>query len=107
MLVRDGSVDRTCPVGPRAGETAMKQQAELAPADLPVAPSPLRLVAARGARLAELAPPAPVQAPTIRTLFPAIHHVQPDRSAAARALALWAAPGRAADLGRRNAASNL
>src|SRR5215207_2714952 len=93
MLVRDGSVDRTCPVGPRAGETAMKQQAELALADLPVAPSPLRLVAARGARLAELAVPAPVpvQAPTIRTLFPAIHHVQPGRSAAARALALWAA----------------
>ena len=87
----------------------MKQQAELALADLPVAPSPLRLVAARGARLAELAAPAPVpvQAPTIRTLFPAIHHVQPDRSAAARALALWAATRRAADLGRRNAASNL
>ena len=85
----------------------MKQQAELALADLPVAPSPLRLVADRGARVAELAAPAPVQAPVIRTLFPAIHHVQPDRSAAGRALALWAATRRAADLGRRHAASNL
>jgi hypothetical protein len=85
----------------------MKQQAELALADLPVAPSPLRLVAARGARLAELAVPASVQGPVIRTLFPAIHHVQADRSAARRALALWAATRRAADLGRRHAASNL
>jgi hypothetical protein len=57
----------------------MKQQAELAVADLPVAPSPLRLV----------------------------HHVPADRSALWRARALWAATRRAADLGRRHTASSL
>ncbi len=57
----------------------MKQQAELALADLPVAPSPLRLV----------------------------HHVPADRSALWRARALWAATRRAADLGRRHTASSL
>ena len=46
----------------------MEQQAELALADLPVAPVPLRAV-------------APLHVPTIRTLFPAVHHVQADRSA--------------------------
>ena len=64
----------------------MKQQAELALADLPVARSPLRLVASRGARVAELVLPAPAPAspPAIRTLFPAVHHVQADRSALGR-----------------------
>jgi hypothetical protein len=57
----------------------MKQQAELALADLPVAPSPLRLV----------------------------HHVPADRAALWRARALWAATRRAADLGRRHTASSL
>jgi hypothetical protein len=81
----------------------MKQQAELALADLPVAFAPLRLVAlpeAAGTGLPQ--PPA-----TIRTLFPAIHHVQADRSAAGRALALWAATKRAAELSRRQTASRL
>jgi hypothetical protein len=57
----------------------MKQQAELALADLPVAPSSLRLV----------------------------HHVPADRAALWRARALWAATRRAADLGRRHTASSL
>jgi hypothetical protein len=57
----------------------MKQQAELALADLPVAPSPLRLV----------------------------HHVPADRAALWRARALWAATRRAADLGRRHTTSSL
>jgi hypothetical protein len=83
----------------------MEQQAELALADLPAAPSPLRLVVSRGALVPELAVPAPV--PTIRTLFPAIHHVQADRSAVRRALALWAASRRAVDLSRRHTASSL
>jgi hypothetical protein len=52
-------------------------------------------------------PPAPLQAPPIRTLFPAIHHAQVDRSALGRALALWAAARRAADLGRHHTASQL
>jgi hypothetical protein len=82
----------------------MKQQAELALADLPVAPSPLRLVASR-TRVAALAIPAP--APAIRTLFPAVHHVQADRSALGRGLALWAAARRAAGLSRRHTASSL
>ena len=90
----------------------MEQQAELALADLPVAPStlplaPLRLVVSGGARVAELVLPAPAQPPAIRTLFPAIHHVQADRSALRRAAALWAATRRAADLGRRHTASSL
>ncbi len=57
----------------------MKQQAELALADLPVAPSPLRLVP----------------------------QVQADRSALRRAQALWAATRRAADLSRGHTASRL
>jgi hypothetical protein len=44
--------------------------------------------------------PAPPAAP-IRTLFPAIHHAHADRSAAGRALALWAATRRAAELAGR------
>src|SRR5512133_1316767 len=69
----------------------MEQQAELALADLPVASAPLRAV-------------APLHVPTIRTLFPAVHHVQADRSALGRATALWAATRRAAELGRRHTA---
>jgi hypothetical protein len=84
----------------------MEQQAELALADLPVAPSPLRLVAPWRAGPAAAAT-APEQVATIRTLFPAIHHVQVDHSAAGRAAALWAATKRAAELGRRRTASHL
>jgi hypothetical protein len=72
----------------------MEQQAELALAELPVAPAPLRAV-------------APLRVPTIRTPFPAVHHVQADRSALGRALALWAATRRAAELGRRHTADRL
>jgi len=82
----------------------MEQQAELALADLPVAPSLLRLVVPSGAA-AQAA--APAQVATIRTLFPAIHHVQADHSAMGRAFALWAATKRAAELGRRQTASRL
>jgi hypothetical protein len=82
----------------------MEQQAELALADLPVAPAPLRVVAPR----AGLAPGrASLQVPTIRTLFPAVHHVQADRSAVGRGMALWAATKRAAELSRRHTASRL
>jgi hypothetical protein len=72
----------------------MEQRAELALADLPVAPVPLRAV-------------APLHVPTIRTLFPAVHHIQADRSAVGRAVALWAATRRAAELSRRHTASRL
>ncbi|MFL6272316.1 MAG: hypothetical protein ACJ75A_19655, partial [Actinomycetes bacterium] len=82
----------------------MEQQAELALADLPVAPTPLRVVAAAGTDSLEAAP-APVAA--IHTLFPAIHHVQVDRSAHCRARDLWAATKRAAELSRRQTASRL
>jgi hypothetical protein len=85
----------------------MEQQAELALADLPVAPSPLRLVARRGARIAPSVAAAPVPVPAVRTLFPAIHHVQADHSAFGRAQALWAATKRAADLSRSHTASRL
>ena len=85
----------------------MQQQAELALADPPVAPTPLRLVGRRGRRPERLAAAEPVQVPAVRTLFPAIHHIQPDRSALDRANALWAATRRAADLGRRRTASRL
>ncbi len=85
----------------------MQQQAELALADPPVAPTPLRLVGRRGLRPERLAAAEPVQVPAVRTLFPAIHHIQPDRSALDRANALWAATRRAADLGRRRTASCL
>ena len=81
----------------------MKQQAELALADLPVAPPPLRVVAAPGAASLE----ATAQVATIHTLFPAVHHVHADRSALRRALALWAATRRAAELTRRHTASRL
>ena len=83
----------------------MKQQAELAPADLPIAPAPLRVVGAPEAT--PPGPAAPVQTATIRTLFPAIHHVQVDRSARCRARDLWAATKRAAELSRRQTASRL
>ena len=72
----------------------MEQQAELALADLPVAPVPLRAA-------------APLHVPTIRTLFPSAHHVQADHSALGRALALWAATRRAVELGRRHTADRL
>ncbi|MFL6184014.1 MAG: hypothetical protein ACJ745_04065, partial [Actinomycetes bacterium] len=70
----------------------MEQQAELALADLPVAPASLRAVAA-------------LHVPTIRPPFPAVHHLQADRSAVGRAVALWAAARRAADLGRPHMAA--
>jgi hypothetical protein len=86
----------------------MEQQAELALADPPVAPTPLRLVGRRDLRAERpAAEPVPLQVPAVRTLFPAIHHIQPDRSALDRANALWAATKRAADLGRRRTASRL
>jgi hypothetical protein len=52
------------------------------------------------ARVIALAPAPPADAPVapIRTLFPAIHHADADRSAVGRALALWAATRRAAEL---------
>jgi len=81
----------------------MKQQAELAQADLPVAPPPLRVVAAPGPASLE----ATAQVATIHTLFPAIHHVQVDRSARCRARDLWAATKRAAELSRGQTASRL
>lgn len=86
----------------------MEQQAELALADPPVAPTPLRLAGRQGLRPERLAAePVPLQVPAVRTLFPAIHHIQPDRSVLDRANALWAATKRAADLGRRQTASRL
>ncbi|HEX2374990.1 MAG TPA: hypothetical protein VHO93_13500 [Actinomycetota bacterium] len=85
----------------------MKQQAELALADLPVAPPHLRVVAPWAAAATAPAVAAPLQLATIRTLFPAVHHVHADRSALRRALALWAATKRAAELGRRQTASRL
>jgi hypothetical protein len=63
----------------------MKQQAELTLADLPVT----------------------FHVPTIRTLFPAVHHVHPDRSALGRGRGLWTAAKRAAELGRGHTASRL
>jgi hypothetical protein len=74
----------------------MRQQAELALADPPVASTALRLVST-----------GHLHAPTIRTLFPAPHHTQADRSARGRALGLWAATRRAAELSRRHTASRL
>jgi hypothetical protein len=78
----------------------MEQQADLVLADRPVAPKTLRLVVLR---------PAPeVQQATIRTLFPAVHHLGPDRSALGRATALLAATRRGgAELSRRHTASRL
>jgi hypothetical protein len=87
----------------------MEQQAEVALADLPVAPSTLRLVSPGGASAGSLAIPAPasIHVPTIRTLFPAVHHLHADRSTRRRAEALWAAVRRAAGLSRGHAASGL
>ena len=82
----------------------MKQQAELALADLPFAPAPLRVVAAAGTASLDA---ATAQVATIHTLFPAIHHVQVDRSARCRARDLWAATKRAAELSRGQTASRL
>src|SRR5919112_4671759 len=106
MLVRDGSVDRTrrAPGGTPSRRSAMKQQAELALADLPVTPAPLRVVGAAGTASLDAAT-APVA--TIHTLSPAIHHVQVDRSARCRARDLWAATKRAAELSRGQTASRL
>jgi hypothetical protein len=52
------------------------------------------------ARVIAPAPASPADAPVapIRTLFPAVHHADADRSAVGRALALWAATRRAAEL---------
>jgi hypothetical protein len=80
----------------------MEQQAELALADPPVARTPLRIVAPPNIVL-----PAPEHVPTIRTLFPAGHHTQADRSALGRGVALWAATKRAAELGRGHTAARL
>jgi hypothetical protein len=81
----------------------MKQQADLVLADLQAPPIPLRVVAPP----ADPTGTAELRVPPIRTLFPAVHHVGPDRSALGRALALWAATKRAAELGRRHTASQL
>jgi hypothetical protein len=85
----------------------MKQRADLAMADVLNAPALLHVVAPPRARPAPPAASTPLQVPPIRTLFPAIHHIQVDRSALGRALALWAASKRAAELGRRHTASQL
>ena len=85
----------------------MKQQADLVQADPRAAAPPLRVVASPPADLSEPPATAELQIPPIRTLFPAIHHAQIDRSALGRALALWAATKRAAELGRRHTASQL
>ena len=82
----------------------MEQRAELAFADLPVTWARLRVVSPPGTVVP--GPPAPAQAATIRTVLPALH-VQVDRSALGRALALWAATRRAAELTRRQTASRL
>jgi hypothetical protein len=84
----------------------MKQRADLALADVLDAPSPLRAVAWPAAGGGAAPAVAPL-VPPIRTLFPAGHHARVDRSALGRALALWAATGRAAELGRRRTASQL
>jgi hypothetical protein len=84
----------------------MEQQAELALADLPVARVRLRVVARPGSRT-RVAAPAPLQVPTVRTLFPAIHHFQADRSALGRVHGLWSATKRAAELSRGQTASRL
>jgi hypothetical protein len=85
----------------------MEQQADLAVADVPEAAAQLRVVVPPGPSTVGRLPPAPLQAPPIRTLFPAIHHTQVDRSALGRALALWGATRRAADLGRHHTSSQL
>jgi hypothetical protein len=74
----------------------MKQQAELPLADLPVVPTTLRLPS-----------PPPLHLPNLRTLLPAVHHVHADRSALGRAVDLWAATRRAAELSRRHTADRL
>jgi hypothetical protein len=85
----------------------MEQQANLALADVLDAPPPRAPVPPTIglARPAAAGPSTPV--PPIRTLFPAIHHSEAERSTVARALALWAATRRAAELGRRHTAFQL
>jgi hypothetical protein len=56
-----------------------------------------RITAAHVIALAAV-PATDAAAAPIRTLFPAVHHAHADRSAAGRALALWAATRRAAGL---------
>jgi hypothetical protein len=85
----------------------VEQQADLAVADVPGAATRLRVVFPPGPSTVGRPTPPPLQVPPIRTLFPAIHHAQVDRSALGRATALWAATRRAAVLGRRHTASQL
>jgi hypothetical protein len=66
-------------------------------------PANLALPRITDARVIALAPVPPADPPVapIRTLFPAIHHAHADHSAVGRALALWAATRRAAELAGR------
>jgi hypothetical protein len=66
-------------------------------------PANLALQRITDARVIALAPAPPPDRPVapIRTLFPAIHHAHADHSAVGRALALWAATRRAAELAGR------
>ena len=64
-------------------------------------PAKLPLSTILDARVIAPAPPAEPPAAPIRTLFPAIHHANADRSAVGRAVALWAATRRAVDLARQ------
>jgi hypothetical protein len=66
-------------------------------------PAKLPLSRIVDARVIAPAPPPERQVAPIRTLFPAIHHAQADRSAVGRAVALWAATRRAVDLARQAA----
>ncbi|HZA80413.1 MAG TPA: hypothetical protein VFC13_02945, partial [Actinomycetes bacterium] len=79
----------------------MEQQADLAVADVPGAATRLRVVFPPGPSTVGRPTPPPLQVPPIRTLFPAPDHVQADRSAIGRAVGLWAATKRAAELSRR------
>jgi hypothetical protein len=87
----------------------MEQQTNLALADVLDAPFWPRVH-----RVPPVASPAdlrawhPAPVPPVRTLFPAIHHAEAERSTVGRALALCAAARRAAAaLGRRHTASQL
>jgi len=66
-------------------------------------PANLALQRIPQARVIALAPAPPTDRPVapIHTLFPAIHHAHADHSAVGRALALWAATRRAAELAGR------
>src|SRR6266508_3384704 len=66
-------------------------------------PANLALQRITEARVIALAPAPPTDRPVapIHTLFPAIHHAHADHSAVGRALALWAATRRAAELAGR------